>query len=135
MPSANEKQVGGKHYQQQKIQHWDYVAANDLDYFQGQITKYVSRWKSKNGVEDLKKALHFLEKYIELVEGGAYTRKIVVNGAANPETLRAIQDEMNKNMPYLQGIVGGSICMNCMGGQHNEKSSNPSCCCPCHAGQ
>jgi hypothetical protein len=39
----------------------------DLDYFQGQITKYIMRWKLKNGLQDLEKAHHFLEKYIELV--------------------------------------------------------------------
>jgi hypothetical protein len=62
--SANDKQVGGAHYKSQ-IQHWDYVIANDLDYFQAQITKYVTRWKKKHGVQDLLKAQHFLEKYIE----------------------------------------------------------------------
>lgn len=67
--TANNNQVGGDHYKsKQKIQHWDWVAANNMDYFQGQITKYVSRWKDKNGLEDLKKAQHFLEKYIELIE-------------------------------------------------------------------
>ena len=64
--SANEKQIAGNHYATQ-IQHWDYVVANDLDYFQGQITKYVTRWKRKNGMVDLLKAQHFLEKYIEVV--------------------------------------------------------------------
>ena len=44
---ANMKQIGGEHYRSE-IQHWDYVLANKLDYFQGQITKYVSRWKNKN---------------------------------------------------------------------------------------
>jgi len=63
--SANDLQIGGKHYQS-SIQHWDYVVANDLDYFQAQITKYVTRWKKKNGIQDLEKALHFLEKYLEL---------------------------------------------------------------------
>lgn len=65
MSQANKRQVGGTHYHNQ-IQHWDWAASNKLDYFQGQITKYVSRWKYKNGVEDLRKAQHFLEKYIEL---------------------------------------------------------------------
>ncbi len=63
--NANEKQVGGDHYKS-SIQHWDYVVANDLDYFQGQITLYVTRWKKKGGIEDLEKAMHFLEKYIEV---------------------------------------------------------------------
>ena len=62
--NPNDKQVGGTHYKS-NIQHWDYVIANDLDYFQGQITKYVTRWKKKNGLPDLLKAQHFLEKYIE----------------------------------------------------------------------
>ena len=64
--SANERQVGGDHYRRKgTIQHWDFAAARNYDYFQGQITKYVDRWKEKNGIEDLEKGLHFLEKYIE----------------------------------------------------------------------
>jgi hypothetical protein len=69
--SANSRQVGGQHYRATSIQHWDFAAANNLDYFQGQITKYVVRWKDKNGIEDLKKARHFLDKYIELAEQSA----------------------------------------------------------------
>jgi hypothetical protein len=64
---ANSRQVAGTHYKS-GIQHWDYVVANNLDYFQGQITKYVTRWKQKNGIQDLKKAQHFLEKYIQVEE-------------------------------------------------------------------
>lgn len=67
---ANARQVGGNHYKKQQIEHWDWVAANGLDYFQGNITKYVSRWKDKGGIADLKKAQHYLEKYLELVEAG-----------------------------------------------------------------
>ena len=67
--SANDKQIAGSHYKTMTPdipQHWDIVALHNLDYFQGQITKYVMRWKNKNGIQDLQKALHFLEKYIEL---------------------------------------------------------------------
>jgi hypothetical protein len=63
---ANDTQIGGGHYKKQKIEHWDWVAANSLDYFQGNITKYVSRWRDKGGIEDLLKARHYLEKYIEV---------------------------------------------------------------------
>ena len=63
--AANDRQVGATHYKSE-IQHWDYVVANDLDYFQAQITKYVTRWKKKGGIEDLRKAQHFLDKYIEV---------------------------------------------------------------------
>jgi hypothetical protein len=51
-----------------KIQPVEYCHANDLDYFQGNVVKYVSRWKYKNGMEDLKKAKHYLEIYIQLEE-------------------------------------------------------------------
>lgn len=64
--SANERQVGGTHYKNGGEEHWDRVNRLGLDYFQGQITKYVERWKLKNGVQDLEKARHFLDKYIEL---------------------------------------------------------------------
>jgi len=63
--TSNTRQVGGKHYAAE-IQHWDFAASQDFDYFQGQITKYVTRWKKKGGLDDLLKAQHFLEKYIEL---------------------------------------------------------------------
>jgi hypothetical protein len=65
--SANSRQVAGAHYRS-PIQHWDYVWANDLNYFEAQVTKYVTRARKKNGLQDLQKALHFLEKYIELVQ-------------------------------------------------------------------
>lgn len=66
--SANDRQVGGDHYKTSGPQHWDMVVEFDLDYFQGQITKYLFRWRRKNGLEDLEKAKHYLEKYIELAK-------------------------------------------------------------------
>jgi hypothetical protein len=63
---ANEKQVGGSHYKKNAIQPWDYVTSNGLGYLEGCIIKYVSRYKDKGGIEDLKKAQHFLEKLIEV---------------------------------------------------------------------
>ena len=58
---ANEFQIGGKHY---KIpyEHWDMVIDSDMPYVLGCATKYVSRWRDKNGVEDLKKSLHYIQK-------------------------------------------------------------------------
>lgn len=69
--SANNLQVSGNHYKS-SIQHWDLVAATDMNYFQGNITKYVTRFKKKNGLEDIKKALHYLDKYIELRYRGVF---------------------------------------------------------------
>jgi hypothetical protein len=64
--NANENQVGGSHYRQQAVQPWDYIAANGLGYFEGNIVKYVSRWRNKGGIEDLRKAAHYLQKLIEM---------------------------------------------------------------------
>lgn len=63
---ANSRQVGGSHYKTGGLQHWDLVAMFEWDYFQGQITKYLMRWRKKNGIEDLEKARHYLDKYIEI---------------------------------------------------------------------
>ena len=66
---ANSKQVAGSHYSDKEIQPWDYIHANNLCYFTGNCVKYVSRWRDKGGIDDLKKAIHYLEKLIELEEG------------------------------------------------------------------
>jgi len=72
--SANDHQVGGDHYRRKGvIQHWDLAVMHQWDPFQYQITKYVMRWKDKHQsrdekLKDLKKAAHFLEKYIEEYE-------------------------------------------------------------------
>jgi hypothetical protein len=66
MTTANETQIGGDHYKEKSIQPWDFIAANQLGYFEGNIVKYVSRWRDKGGINDLKKARHYLDKLIEL---------------------------------------------------------------------
>lgn len=65
--SANDKQVGGNHYRTSS-QHWDLAARLDLGYFEGQISKYITRHRFKKGEEDAKKALHFTDKLLELVQ-------------------------------------------------------------------
>ena len=62
---ANERQVAGSHYKS-SIQTWDYIIANNIGYLEGNIIKYVSRWKDKNGMDDLLKAKHYIELLIEL---------------------------------------------------------------------
>lgn len=66
MSEANKIQVAGDHYKAKSIQPWDYIASNDLGYFEGNIVKYVSRWRDKGGIDDLRKAAHYLQKLIEL---------------------------------------------------------------------
>ena len=68
-PSANDVQVAGNHYKDKAIQPWDYIVANNLGYLEGNIIKYVSRWRDKGGVDDLLKARHYLDKLIEVQDG------------------------------------------------------------------
>lgn len=66
--NALDKQVGGDHYQT-KIQPAEYIHANKIGYFEGNVIKYVSRWKKKNGIADLEKAKHYIELLIQLENG------------------------------------------------------------------
>lgn len=59
-------QEGGNHYKDMKIQPAEFIHANNIGYFEGNVIKYVSRWRNKNGIEDLKKAKHYIELLIEL---------------------------------------------------------------------
>lgn len=67
-PEVNLQQVGGNHYRT-AFQHWDFVG-NVLGgrYLEGCATKYISRWRKKNGLEDLKKSAHYIAKLISLVK-------------------------------------------------------------------
>ena len=65
MTTANEKQISGSHYKTKTIQPWDFIIANNLPYLEGNIIKYVCRFKDKGGMDDLEKAKHYLEKLIE----------------------------------------------------------------------
>lgn len=59
------KQEGGDHYTKYRIQPYKFITKNNLSFFQGNIIKYVVRYKDKNGVEDLKKIIHYCELEIE----------------------------------------------------------------------
>ena len=99
-PKANDTQVAGSHYRAMgdKLQHWDLVAMFEWDYFQAQVIKYLMRWKDKHEtifkrIEDLKKARHFLDKYIELQEAAA-------------KVYPKARDEVPKTEVYLTGSGG-----------------------------
>jgi len=60
----SDKQIGGDHYAKHKIQPWDIIDEYGLNYYEGNIIKYVLRHRDKNGLQDLQKASHYLEKLI-----------------------------------------------------------------------
>lgn len=59
--NATDTQTGGTHYKDMPIQPVEYIHANKLGYFEGNVIKYVSRHRARNGEEDIDKAIHYLQ--------------------------------------------------------------------------
>ena len=64
--SALDVQTGGAHYKSKAIQPIEYIHANGLGFCEGNVIKYITRFRDKNGREDLEKARHYLDLLIEL---------------------------------------------------------------------
>lgn len=68
---ASEIQEGGGHYKKYPIQPTEFIHKNGLSFIQGNVIKYLMRYKDKNGIEDLKKAKHYIDLLIEFEYGNA----------------------------------------------------------------
>lgn len=66
--SALDEQVGGSHYKDLPIQPVEYIHANGIGFLAGNVIKYVTRYKAKSGMEDLKKARHYIDLLILMEE-------------------------------------------------------------------
>jgi len=64
MDSLN-RQVGGTHYKQMKIQPIEFIQANNLGFEEGNAIKYICRHRNKGGIEDLEKAIHYIQMLID----------------------------------------------------------------------
>lgn len=80
--SALDTQVGGSHYKDFKIQPVEFIHQNGIGYMAGNVIKYVSRYKEKNGIEDLKKAQHYIDMMIEF-EQKAEKKPVALSLAAH----------------------------------------------------
>lgn len=63
--AASDEQIGGRHYKEMPIQPAEYIQRNRLGWCEGNVVKYVSRHREKNGAEDIKKAIHYLELLLQ----------------------------------------------------------------------
>ena len=110
--SVNSYQVDGSHYKLQKMQHWDLAFGENLNYFVSAATKYIERWKSKNGLVDLNKALHYLLKEKENHsdwDGVSDTKTVLIDEylSARPEfddTQKRLFETLVKYERVSQGI-------------------------------
>jgi hypothetical protein len=67
--SALKDQVGGGHYKDMAIQPVEFIHANNIGYLEGNVLKYIVRHKTKNGEQDVRKALHYCQLILKLQYG------------------------------------------------------------------
>lgn len=72
--SAMDKQVGGSHYKDCVIEPIEYIYANGLGYCEANIVKYITRYNSKGGEQDLDKVIHYVEMLKEIKYGSRRTK-------------------------------------------------------------
>jgi len=87
-----EKQVGGNHYKRFKIQPIEFIILNNLNFLEGNIVKYVCRYRFKDGLKDLEKAKHYIEMLIEF--RGYFGRELSHLGF-----------NLENKIPYLEGRI------------------------------
>lgn len=78
MSNPLKKQIDGKHYTDMPIQPWEIIEKLRLDYFEGAALKYLLRWRKKDGVIDLDKIIHYIERIKELALAGHYGKKFAI---------------------------------------------------------
>lgn len=66
--NASSKQIGGNHYKDMPIQPSEYITKNGLGWYEGNAIKYISRYKTKHGKQDIEKAIHYLQLLLETLE-------------------------------------------------------------------
>ncbi len=67
--TALDTQAGGSHYKDLPIQPVEYIVENDIPYLEGNVIKYITRHKFKNGREDIEKAIHYCQLILDLQYG------------------------------------------------------------------
>jgi hypothetical protein len=108
------RMVGGSHYKNHfKIEPYEFISANKLDFATGNIIKYICRFKFKNGLEDLKKAAHNLEILMEQEYNYAEDNK-------QPEQNERTCECGSKNLIYISGPMRGYPQLNFLAFFHAE---------------
>jgi hypothetical protein len=105
-PKALDRQVGGDHYKKMKIQPAEYNHANNIGFLEGEAISYISRWKDKNGIPDIRKAIHILEILIELEEAKQKNELEPVPTFINTEIKSGPSYNRKKNRESFGKFVG-----------------------------
>ncbi len=107
--SALNEQPGGTHYKQMAIQPVQYIHANGLGYCEGNVIKYVSRWREKNGLQDLLKARHYIDLLIELegLEKAEFGQQNTIDCRTNEERAADIGRQLADG---VRRAASGAVC-------------------------
>lgn len=108
MSEANEKQIGGDHYKAD-YQHWDWVVETNQGYLMGCATKYITRHRNKNGVQDLEKCIHYLQKLGEWIDTNNLTPRTVPECARLTEYFIEKNNIEREDADILRNIIDGNI--------------------------
>lgn len=112
--SALNTQIGGDHYKGKAIQPIEYISANNLNFAEGAIVKYISRWRDKNGYEDLLKIKHYVDLLIEMEK--KYGKRTNTEHLSKPSTSDPFADVRCHVLPAEFGRGGwGVIGADCEG--------------------
>jgi Protein of unknwon function (DUF3310) len=96
--SALNKQVGGSHYKDFSIQPVEFIQKNGLGFCEGNAIKYLCRWKEKGGIQDLQKAIHYVELLIEMETRRDFKKE-------SQEIVRKIYE--NQSTQFVSGSANG----------------------------
>ena len=66
---ASDTQIGGGHYKNMTIQPTEFIFKNNIPFIEGCVIKYICRHRSKNGKQDIEKAIHYLQLLMEMEYG------------------------------------------------------------------
>lgn len=99
--TANAKQIAGDHYKTE-YQHWDMLVTLGFkaEYYVGQVTKYIMRWRKKNGLRDIRKGQHFTEKLLELVKQHG-ERFLSFGGVADGDLEVVVQQHLEQHLNHF----------------------------------
>lgn len=108
-------QVGGNHYAILQMQPVDFIVRAKLSYIQGNIVKYLSRYKYKNGKQDLEKAWHYANLAIELNSMGptvrmvglaySYCRANDFSATVTNVIVSCVQDDYYASIRYIKKLI------------------------------
>jgi hypothetical protein len=83
LDKARKGNINPTYYTDMKISPYEYITANELNWEQGNIVKYISRYKGKNGAEDIRKVIKYAEMLLEREYGSTKTEMEAATNLVN----------------------------------------------------